>query len=221
MLAPSHDRDTLLQRLPAEQAALCTPQGHDLIIWQDITLHCGPLPLGASYPGGHIELCLLWQPLPHTPAALLVAGEPTEYQQCQTLLQMLAGSGQPWLYCGPLGAAGLCKRVFDSLFYLAGPALAQHASQMQGAAVQIDWLGLVRQQQQLADKLAALCRHYLAQHGIDQLPQDVDSVLDGFRQPPQQQTHYALTLATLLALALELGQPARKLFDSLLPTAHT
>ena len=46
-------------------------------------------------------------------------------------------------------------------------------------------------------------------------------MLESFRQPPQQQVHYALTLATLLALALELGQPARKLFDSLLPTAHT
>ncbi len=221
MLAPSHDRDTLLHRLPAEQAVLCTPQGHDLFIWQGITLHCRPLPLDASKPGDHMELCLLWQPLPESPTALLVAGHPAKHQQCQPLLQSLAGAGQPWLYCGPTGAAGLCKRVFDSLFYLAGPALAQHASQAQGAAVQIDWLSLVRQQQQLADKLAALCRHYLTQHGVYQLPQDANSVLDRFRQPPQQQAHYALTLATLLALALELGEPARKLFDSLLPQTHT
>ena len=221
MLAPSHDRDILLHRLPAEQAALCAPQGHDIIIWQGITLHCRPLPLDADKPADDMELCLLWQPLPTSPTALMVSGDPIKHQQCQALLQSLAGTGQPWLYCGPAGAAGLCKRVFDSLFYLAGPALVQHASQMQGAAVQIDWLSLVRQQQQLADKLAALCRHYLAQHGVYQLPQDADSVLESFRQPPQQQVHYALTLATLLALALELGQPARKLFDSLLPTAHT
>ena len=103
----------------------------------------------------------------------------------------------------------------------AGPALAQHASQQQGAAIQIDWLGLVRQQQQLADKLAALCRHYLTQHGVHQLPTDSESVLNRFRQPPQQQAHYALTLATLLALALELGEPARTLFDSLLPQTGT
>ena len=216
-----HNRDTLLHRLPAEYAALCAPQGHDTFIWQGITLHCRPLPLGDSQPAEHLELCLLWQPLPQSPTALLVSGDQASHQQCRSLLQTLAGPEQPWLYCGPLGAAGLCKRVFDSLFYLAGPALAQHTSQQQGAAVQIDWLGLVRQQQALADKLAALCRHYLAQHGVHQLPSDAERVLNSFRQPPQQQAHYALTLATLLALALELGEPARKLFDSLLPQTGT
>ena len=215
------DRDALLQRLPPADAAQCTTQGNDIIIWQDLALYCAPLPINTPPPAqAALEACLLWQPLPGCPPALLVGAEPLHHQRGQALLQALAGQDQAWLYCGPFGAAGFCKRVFDGLFYLAGPALAQHASMAQGAAVQIDWLALLQQQQLLADKLAALCRFYLARHGISQLPQDSQQVLDCFRQPPQQQAHYALSLATLLAVALASGEPARQLLDSLLASAR-
>jgi hypothetical protein len=215
------DRDALLQRLSPADAAQCAPQGNDKIIWQGLTLHCTPFPSDALPPAHDaLEACLLWQPAPGCPPALLVGAKPEDHLRSQALLQALAGQDQAWLYCGPFGAAGFCKRVFDGLFYLAGPALAQHASQAHGAAVQIDWVALLQQQQQLADKLAALCRLYLARHGICQLPQDSRHILDCFRQPPQQQTHYALSLATLLAVALASGEPARQLLDSLLASTR-
>lgn len=208
-----HARDALLQRLPPPSAADCRLHGDHAFEWQTWRLYCGALPLSACDKQDYaLELCPLWPHSPLTPG-LLLGGDPQALAACQPLLQQLAGHAHASLYCGPLGAAGFCLHVFNSLFYLAGPGGLATPSPAPSTP---DWVALLARQQQVTDKLAALCQRYLHRHSVTTLPQDPAAVLAAFRQPPPQQSHYALNLATLLALTLELGAPARQLLDALL-----
>lgn len=214
------ERDALLQRLQSSYPDLVAASDHDIMLWQGYRIYCGPLPSDTPLPAVHLEVCRLWPDAgPHT--GLLLAGNPAALAACQPLWQTLSGPAQAWLYCGPAGAAGFCKRVFDSLFYLASPALVQHAVPAHGTASRLDWPVLLQQHQLLADRLQQLCLRYLQRHGLHDLPQDSDTVLALFRIPPQQQNHYALTLAQLLAIALTLSEPARQLLAAWDPLAVT
>ena len=216
------ERDALIHRLQSSYPDIAADGDDDIILWQGWRIHCAPLPsaLAPVTDITRLELCQLW---PHSPLnpGLLLAGSPATVAACDPLWHSLTGTPQTWLYCGPLGAAGFCKRVFDSLFYLASPALIQHTLQHHGAAQQADWAALLQQHQQLAERLQALCWQYLHHHGLTTLPQDAGALLALFRVPPQQQDHYALTLAQLLATALTLSEPARRLLAEWNPLAVT
>ena len=66
-----------------------------------------------------------------------------------------------------------------------------------------------------AAHLQALCWQYLHHHGQTTLPQDTSALLALFRVPPQQQDHYALTLAQLLATASTLASIAPALLEGI------
>lgn len=213
MPASRPERDALIHRLQSSHPDIAADGDDDIILWQDWRIHCTPLPstLAPVTDVARLELCQLW---PHSPLnpGLLLAGSPAAVSACDPLWLCLTGTPQAWLYCGPLGAAGFCKRVFDGLFYLASPALLQQTLQRHGTTQQQpDWATLLQQHQQLAAHLQALCWQYLHHHGLTTLPQDTSALLALFRVPPQQQDHYALTLAQLLATALTLSEPARRL----------
>lgn len=216
------ERDALIHRLQSSYPDIAAHGDDDTMLWQGWRIHCAPLP-SALPPVSDItrlELCQLWPHAPLNPG-LLLAGSPAAVTACDPLWHSLTGSEQAWLYCGPLGAAGFCKRVFDSLFYLASPALVQHALPPHGAAQRPDWATLLQQHQLLAARLQQLCWQYLHHHGQESLPQDADALLALFRVPPQRQSHYALTLAQLLATALTLSEPARQLLMEWNPLAAT
>ncbi|MEQ6291975.1 hypothetical protein ACFPAG_15325 [Vogesella sp. GCM10023246] len=195
-------------------------RGDNCLQWQQLLIHCGPLPLTAT-PAANLalELNSPWLPPQASSGfALLVAGQRQALQQAQPLLDALAPQAGGWLYCGPLGAASFCRRVFDALFYLSGPLLLQAAAS--GQQTPIDWPALLLQQQELLQQLAALSRDYLQQQGEDAATADEQwQVLDDFRQPPLQQQHFARNLARLLLLADSLGENARQLLEAALDLA--
>lgn len=217
------ERDALIHRLQSSHPDIAAGSDHDIMLWQGRQIYCAALP--SDYQADTtqpplLELCRLWPASP-LHSGLLLAGSLTEVQACAPLWLSLTGHDQAWLYCGPAGAAGFCKRVFDSLFYAAGPVMAQQALAPHGAACQPDWAVLLQQQQILATRLQQLCWQYLQRHGITRLPQDANTLLALFRTPPQQQSHYALTLAQLMATALVLGEPARQLLAEWNPLGAT
>lgn len=214
------ERDALLQRLQPCYPDLVADSTHDIMLWQGWHIHCGPLPSHHLTTAAQLEVCQLWPSSCINPG-LLLAGTQDAFVASQPLWLSLTGQQQAWLYCGPLGAAGFCKRVFDSLFYVASPAMVQQALQPHGAASRPDWTALLQQHQRLADRLQQLCWQYLHCHGVSALPQDASALLSLFRTPPQQQSHYALTLAQLMAVALTLSEPARQLLAEWNPLAAT
>ncbi|MFC3533383.1 6-phosphogluconate dehydrogenase [Vogesella facilis] len=221
MSADSAYRLALQQRLAT--GGLIHPAvaaGDNCLQWQQLLIHCGLLPL-SSTPAANLalELNSPWLP-PQAGSgfALLVAGQRQALQQARPLLDALAPQAGGWLYCGPLGAASFCRRVFDALFYLSGPLLLQQAAS--GQPLPIDWPGLLLQQQELLQQLAALSRDYLQQQGDSAAANGEPwQVLDDFRQPPQQQQHFARSLAHLLLLAHGLGENARQLLETALDLA--
>lgn len=221
MSADSAYRLALQQRLATGGLPYhAVASGDCCLQWQHLLIHCGILPLTAM-PAANLalELNSPWLP-PQAGSgfALLVGGQREALQQAQPLLDALAPQAGSWLYCGPLGAASFCRRVFDALFYLSGPLLLQTATSGQSAT--IDWPSLLLQQQQLLQQLAALSRDYLQQQG--ETPATADEqwqVLNDFRQPPLQQQHFARNLARLLLLANSLGENAQQLLEAALDLA--
>lgn len=214
--APTY-RHALLQRLSDTALTVRAPAHSHCLLWQQLRIYCGTLPLSRQpRPLPDLELNSPWLPLTGEDGfALLVAGPRPALEQAQPLLDALAVQPGAWLYCGPLGAASFCRRVFDVLFYLTGPLLLQ---QTQSAPQQpLDWPTLLQQQQLLLGRLAALCRDYLQQQGVDAVHEEQQwQLLAEFQQPPAQQQHFALNLAQLLLLANNLGENARQLLEQAL-----
>ena len=216
MASDPNYRHALLQRLSGTALTVRAPARSPCLLWQQLRIHCGTMPL-AKPPRlqPDLEINSPWQP----PAgnggfALLVAGSRPALEQARPLLDALAVQPGAWLYCGPLGAASFCRRVFDVLFYLTGPLLLQQAP---GSSQPLDWPALLQQQQQLLTQLAALCRDYLQQQGAVVIGEAEQwQLLAEFQQPPAQQQHFALNLAQLLLLANNLGENARQLLETAL-----
>ena len=193
--------------------ALPTPArlAGEALLWNGLRL--GEWYNGTATEMLDVELASMSHPLASEYGFMLFVGaSPALCERARPLLDALAPVPGAWLWCGPMGSAQFCQRVFDAVLHIHGPLLSE---QLLSPRTTPDWADFFTRQLDLADKLRQLADDYRARHH-DHEPLTLETLAPWLTLPPKQQSHYALTLARLLSLALAQQQAIQPLFEQLL-----